>query len=458
MLPCFAPAGTSAKPVRIVAATSYAEWLADAPAPWRAWLEATAFKAKGGAVTLLPATDGSVASALLMTSDPPEPWDAAALQAGLPDGTWQLDDPEGVFPAEHAVLGWALAAYRFSRYRKDENARPQLVWPEGVRVARAHYLAEATWLARDLVNTPANDLGPEELAAAVIRAAERFGAACKVIVGAELLEANYPAVHAVGRASSRPPRLIDLTWGDPDAPKLTLVGKGVCFDTGGLDIKPSNNMLLMRKDMGGAALMLAVAQCVMAMDLPVRLRLLIPAVENSIGGAAFRPGDILRMRNGSTVEITNTDAEGRLILADALAEADGEAPQLLLDAATLTGAARVAVGPELPALFTPDDALAHDLLRQGQAGFEPLWRLPLHAPYLAYMKSSAADLVNASSKPFAGATTAALFLKEFVKRTPAWAHLDIFAWNDDNRPGRPRGGEATGLRAVVGLIEQRFAR
>jgi leucyl aminopeptidase len=237
---------------------------------------------------------------------------------------------------------------------------------------------------------------------------------------------------------------------------VTLVGKGVCFDTGGLDIKPSSGMLLMKKDMGGAAVMLALARCVMALGLPVRLRLLVPAVENSIAGSAMRPGDVLTMRNGSTVEITNTDAEGRLILADALAEADGEQPALLLDAATLTGAARVAVGPELPALFTPDDTLAEELARHGREQHDPLWRLPLHAPYLGYMKSQVADLANASAKAFAGAITAALFLKEFVKQTPTWAHLDLFAWNDDSRPGRPRGGEALALRPLLALIEARF--
>jgi leucyl aminopeptidase len=456
MLPCFVPAGTAAKPVTVVAANAYADWLAGADARTRAWLQGSGFKAKGGAVALLPDAEGGIARALLVASAPAEPWDAAALQAALPAGAWTLEDPSGALPPRHAALGWALAAYRFTRYRKDENARPQLVLPQGEGVARACHLAEATWHARDLVNTPANDLGPEELAAAVEAVAGRFSAACNVIVGDELLRANYPAVHAVGRASTRAPRLIDLTWGDAAAPKLTLVGKGVCFDTGGLDIKPSSNMLLMKKDMGGAALMLALAQCVMALDLPVRLRLLVPAVENSVSGDAFRPGDVLTMRSGTTVEITNTDAEGRLVLADALAEADGEQPQLLLDAATLTGAARVAVGPELPALFTPDDGLAADLLRAGAAGFDPLWRLPLHAPYLSYMKSQVADLANASSKPFAGAITAALFLQEFVKKTPAWAHLDVFAWNDDSRPGRPRGGEAIALRALLALVEERF--
>jgi leucyl aminopeptidase len=457
MLPCFAAAGTTGRPVRVVSAAGYAAWLAAADARTRAWLEATGFKAEGGATALLPGEGGAVGRALLVASDPAEPWDASALQAALPAGTWALDDSEGLLPPEHAALGWALAAYRFTRYRAEEGGeRPRLVQPEGPRVERALHLAEATWLARDLVNTPANDLGPEQLADAVAETADRFGAQCRVIAGDELLEANYPAVHAVGRASSRAPRLVDLTWGDRNAPKLTLVGKGVCFDTGGLDIKPSSGMLLMKKDMGGAALTLALARCVMALGLPVRLRLLVPAVENSIGGAAFRPGDVLKMRSGTTVEITNTDAEGRLILADALSAADAEEPSLLLDAATLTGAARVAVGPELPALFTPDDALADELLRRGAESFDPLWRLPLHAPYLSYMKSQVADLANASSKAFAGSITAALFLKEFVKKTHSWAHLDVFAWNDESRPGRPRGGEATGLRALLALVEQRF--
>jgi leucyl aminopeptidase len=458
MLPCFAPAGASARPVTVVGAGAYADWLAGAEPRWRSWLEASGFKAKGGAVALLPGANGTLERALLVASDPPEPWDVAALQAALPAGAWRIEDRAGLLPPGQAALGWALAAYRFTRYRADDNERPLLVLPEGAGVRRAGTLAEATWLARDLINTPANDLGPEQLAAAIEGVAGRFGAACKVIAGEELLAANYPAVHAVGRASARSPRLVDLTWGEADAPKLTLVGKGVCFDTGGLDIKPSSNMLLMKKDMGGAAVMLALAQCVMALGLPVRLRLLVPAVENSIGGAAFRPGDVLKMRNGSTVEITNTDAEGRLVLADALAEADGEQPALLLDAATLTGAARVAVGPELPALFTADEAVAEALLRHGTRECEPLWRLPLHAPYLRYMKSPVADLANASSKAFAGAITAALFLKEFVRQTSAWAHLDLFAWNDEALPGRPRGGEATALRPLLALVEERFGR
>lgn len=456
MLDCFAPPGSAARTVEPVTAAQFPQWLAATAVPTATWLQSIGFKAKPGAVALLPGSGGDLERALLICSDPGEPWDAASLPAALPAGDWALADTVGCLPVEHAVLGWALASYGFRRYRPDEVPRPRLVLPTGASVERATHMAEATWLARDLINTPANDLGPAELAGAVAAVAERFGAGCSVLVGAELLDAGYPAVHAVGRASTREPRLVDLTWGDPGAPKLTLVGKGVCFDTGGLDIKPSSNMLMMKKDMGGSAVMLALAQCVMALRLPLRLRLLIPAVENSIGGAAFRPGDVLTMRNGTTVEITNTDAEGRLVLADALVAADAEKPRLLLDAATLTGAARVALGPELPALFTPDDELAHDLLRLGIANFDPLWHLPLHAPYLGYIKSQVAELANASMKPFAGASTAALFLQEFVKATRAWAHLDMFAWNDDNRPGRPRGGEATALRALLALVEERF--
>ena len=452
MLPCFVTSGPQARSVRVVDQTGFANWLAAAGPSVRDRLGEIGFRPKPGAVAFLPG-----GAAVLVASEPVEPWDAAALYAALPAGDWRLEDPGGLLSPGHAGLGWALAAYRFTRYRTDETPQPRLALPDGVAAQRAMVVAEATWQARDLINTPASDLGPAELEAAVAETAVRFGAEIRTIVGEDLIAANYPAIHTVGRASDRAPRLIDLRWGEPSAPKVTLVGKGVCFDTGGLDIKPSSNMLLMKKDMGGAAVMLALAHCIMAMDLPVRLRLLIPAVENSVGGRAFRPGDVIRMRSGTTVEITNTDAEGRLILADALAEADGEEPALLVDAATLTGAARVAVGPELPALFTQDDKLAEAIHHHGATEFDPVWRLPLHAPYLGYLKSQVADLANASAKPFAGAVTAALFLKEFVRKTPAWVHLDMFAWNDDGRPGRPRGGEATGLRALLALVEQRFA-
>jgi leucyl aminopeptidase len=450
---CLTADGTGARPLHLLTPAAAGGFLAQRPAHERRWLEDTGFVPKPGRTALLPGPDGSVAAALAVTQEPASLWDVAAARAVLPAGTWRLEG--GPEPAE-AAIAWALAAYRFERYRRDERPAPVLHLAAAAARARARAVAAAVWLARDLITTPANDLGPAELAAAIAAVAERAGAECRTIVGAELLEAGFPLVHAVGRAAARAPRLVELRWGRAEAPRVTLVGKGVCFDTGGLDIKPSAGMLMMRKDMGGAAVMLGLARAIMDLGLDVRLRLLVPAVENSVGGDAFRPGDVLPSRKGLTVEIGNTDAEGRLILADALALADAEAPALLLDAATLTGAARVALGPDLPALFTPDDGLAQDLAAAGQAVAEPVWRLPLHAGYARYLESPVADLVNAGAKPFAGATTAALFLERFVTTTRAWAHLDIFAWNDEARPGRPKGGEATGLRPLLHLVERRF--
>jgi leucyl aminopeptidase len=457
MLNCFAAgAGTGARPVHVVPAAGYRDWLRGQPAPVRAWLEGSQFEAKAGRSALLPGSDGAPGAALLLHSEPAEPWDFAALRDRLPAGDWRLEPAAGNVDLGAAALGWALASYRFERYRKKESRPVRLVVAADPTSARANAIAEAVFLARDLINTPAADLGPAELADAVSGAAARFGAACRTIAGEDLLAQNFPAIHAVGQASTRAPRLIDLAWGEANAPKLTLVGKGVCFDTGGLDLKTSGNMQLMKKDMGGAAVTLGLAQAVMALALPVRLRLLIGAVENSVSGSSMRPGDVLFTRKGLTVEIGNTDAEGRLVLADLLAEADAEQPALLLDCATLTGAARVALGPDLPALFTPDDALAHDLLAAGGRAFEPLWRLPLHAPYRDLIDSPIADLNNAGKPGAAGAITAALFLERFVTATRAWAHLDIYAWNPESRPGRPKGGEATGLRALLDALETRF--
>ncbi|MFO1068343.1 MAG: leucyl aminopeptidase family protein [Geminicoccaceae bacterium] len=454
-LVCFASTSAEARPVHVVPAGRWSGWLAAQSEARRAWLEGSGFKGKAASAALLPAEAGHGLEAVLVTSEPEQPWDAAALFAVLPAGTWRLI---GIRDEAEAALGWALAAYRFDRYKRNEAPIPVLAIPDTPATARSRNLAESFYLARDLVNTPSNDLGPAELEAAVESVAGGSNAAFRSIVGDALLEAGYPLIHTVGRASARAPRLIDVSWGEPGRPAITLVGKGVCFDTGGLDIKPSSNMLLMKKDMGGAALMLALARTIMRQDLPVRLRLLIPAVENAVGSRAFRPGDIIRSRKGLSVEIGNTDAEGRLILADALAEADHQKPELLLDAATLTGAARVALGPDLPALFTPDDRLADDLATFGNRLGDPLWRLPLHAPYRRLIDSPIADINNAGSKPFAGAITAALFLKDFVTETTAWAHLDIYAMNDESRPGRPRGGEATALRALLATIEHRFVR
>ena len=458
MLNCFVPEGRNgARPVWTVPAARYREWLAPQPAHVRAWLEGSQFEVKVGRSALLPDAAGAPGGALLVHGEVAEPWDFAALRDRLPAGDWRLEPGSDGLDVGQAALGWALASYRFDRYRKNEPRPVRLAIPVNPDTERANTIAEAIFLARDLINTPAADLGPAELAEAAASVAARSGAAFGTIEGAALLDQNYPAVHAVGQASARTPRLIELTWGEADAPKVTLVGKGVCFDTGGLDLKPASNMQLMKKDMGGAAVTLALAQVVMALALPVRLRLLIGAVENSVSGSSFRPGDVLRTRKGLTVEVGNTDAEGRLVLADLLAEADRERPALLVDCATLTGAARVALGPDLPALFTPDDALATDLLAAGRSAFEPLWRLPLHGPYRDMIDSPIADLNNAGKSGGPGAITAALFLERFVTETRPWAHLDIFAWNSESRPGRPKGGEATALRALLALILGRFA-
>ncbi len=418
------------------------------------WLEATGFAAKPGAGALLPDDGGGLFGAVAVVADPGSPFAAAQAVGTLPARSFHLA-PESAVAVDVAALGWALQRYRYKRSAHDTG--PVLaVDPSGPAMMRAARLATAVTLARDLVNTPANRLGPAELGERVEAVAVAHGATFEAIVGEALLARNYPAVYAVGQASPRAPRLLDVRWGDPAAPRLTLVGKGVCFDTGGLDLKPSSNMLLMKKDMGGAAVMLALAGAVMDAGLHVRLRLLIPAVENSVAGNAFRPGDVIDTRKGLSVEIGNTDAEGRLVLADALAEADTEEPDLLIDAATLTGAARVALGADLPALFTPDDELAAALGEAGDEAREPVWRLPLFEGYRRSLESPVADLSNTGTSRFGGAITAALFLQAFVEATPRWAHLDIYAHNPKAGPGRPAGGEATALLALYRLLERRY--
>ncbi len=432
-------------------------WLAAEPPETAAWIGATRFAAKRGKHCLVPGADGAIARVLLGVTGERDPWAYGGLPAALPDGDYRLADGLDREAASDAALGWALGAYRFTRYREPEERLARLVWPEACDRARVENLAAAITLARDLINTPAEDMGPGELAGAATGLAAEHGAAAAVTVGDDLLAANYPAVHAVGRAATRAPRLIDLTWGAADAPKLTLVGKGVCFDSGGLDLKPASGMKLMKKDMGGAALVLGLAGAVMGAGLDLRLRVLVPAVENAVAGNALRPLDVIATRKGLTVEVGNTDAEGRLILCDALAEADSEAPDLIVDCATLTGAARVALGPDVPALYTPDDALAADLLRHAEAERDPLWRMPLWRPYREMLDSKVADINNIADGPYAGSITAALFLEEFVCETRAWAHLDMMAWNLKARPGRPVGGEAMGLRALYAMIVERFA-
>ncbi len=432
-------------------------WLDGRPESERRWVRAAGFRAKSASACLLPGADGGPAGAVAGLGDDGSLWDWAALPATLPAGVYRLDADGADWDADRAALGWALGTYAYTRYRDSDARFATLVWPAGCDRAAVTRAAQATVLVRDLINTPAEDMGPEELADAVYSVGNRHGATVEVTVLDDLRE-RYPSVHAVGRASDRAPRMIDMTWGHEAAPKVTLVGKGVCFDSGGLDIKPAAGMKLMKKDMGGAAHALGLAQMVMAAALPVRLRLLIPAVENSISGSALRPLDVITTRAGLTVEIGNTDAEGRVILADALAEAAAEEPALLVDLATLTGAARVALGADLPALFCNDDDLAADLMAFGRVEDDPLWRLPLWRPYRRDIESRVADLVNATDGGLGGAITAALFLEAFVKPAAPWVHVDLMGWNTKGRPGRPEGGEAMGLRALYALIYDRFGR
>ena len=427
----------------------------------RAWAKANGFAGKAGELLLLPGADGEVAMALAGLGKAPEGGRLAelALARRLPEGAWRVLNPDVLADPHVATLGWVLSGYVFDAYRKADRAPARLVCPDGVD--RQAVLAEAAgvWLARNLVNTPAADLGPAELADHAAGLARHFDAEIRITEGAAL-KRGFPMVHAVGAgaAEARAPRVIELFWGDRQAPRVAIVGKGVCFDTGGLDLKPSSAMRLMKKDMGGAAAALALARMVMELDLPVRLHVVVPAVENAVSGQAMRPGDVFRTRAGLTVEIGNTDAEGRLILADALTRACEEKPQALFDFATLTGAARVALGPELPALFTPDDALADALQAAGLAVDDPLWRLPLWDPYDEGLKSPVADVCNIASNGQAGAIHAALFLRRFVKDVPAWAHMDIFAWNPADRPARPKGGELQGARAALRVLRERFGR
>ena len=431
-------------------------WRAAATPAHGAWAMAHGFMAESGRTLALPGDEGRVSAILVGIDGPADAWAFGSLPTTLPAGTYALADSVAAETATAAAFGWALGGYHFSRYKAPERASAKLVWPRAGDRAAVEAAASATTLVRDLVNTPANDLGPAELAAAAEALAREFGARFSVIVGDDLLTQNYPLIHAVGRASSRAPRLIDIEWGDPSAPKVTLVGKGVVFDSGGLDLKDAGNMLLMKKDMGGAAHALGLARMVMMAKLPVRLRVLVPAVENAVSGDAFRPMDVYRSRKGLTVEIGNTDAEGRLVLCDALDEASSEKPEIIIDFATLTGAARVALGTDVPAMFSNDDATANALAAASQRVDDPLWRLPLWQPYNRLLKSGIADINNAPDTRFGGSITAALFLERFVAPGVPWVHIDLYAWNGADRPGRPKGGEAMTMRAVFALLEERF--
>jgi leucyl aminopeptidase len=424
----------------------------------RGWVESLGVRGGAKKHLLLPGADGKVAGAVLGLGEerPGDPMDRPELAVGvlpglLPPGLYHLADD--LADAELAAIAWGLGAYRYRRYKSadgDEVAR--LKAPRGADFARAHAQVEAVWLGRDLINAPASDMGPEELEAATRRLAEQHRASVTSIVGDDLLAKNFPMIHAVGRASTRAPRLIDLTWGAPGARRVTLVGKGICFDTGGLDIKPASGMLIMKKDMGGAASVLALGHMIMAGKLDVRLRILIPAAENSIAGNAFRPGDVLTSRAGRTVEIGNTDAEGRLVLADALALADEERPDTLASFATLTGAARVALGPDLPPCYSDDDDFAAGIVAAGNRVGDPVWRMPLWRGYEPLLDSQVADMNNVSETPFAGSVTAALFLRRFVKNARRFAHFDIYGWRPAPRPLGPKGGEPHGARALYEVL------
>jgi leucyl aminopeptidase len=448
--------GQGAIALQLVDKSGFADWLKAQPARVRQAAEAQGFKGEGYQLAILPGERDSW-SALLGVANIAElsPWCLAKAAESLPEGSYRVAG-RGPGPA---ALGWLLGQYRFDRYRADKkSAGPRtLLTDEPARIDETVLIAESTFLVRDLVNMPAGDLGPAELEVAVLALADESGAKVTVTRDHSLQE-GYPMVAAVGAAAApgREPRMIELEYGDQRHPKIAIVGKGVCFDSGGLDIKPSSGMRLMKKDMGGAAHALALARLILKARLPVRLHLLIPAVENAISGAAFRPGDILRSRKGISVEIGNTDAEGRLILGDALARAAEKEPELILDFATLTGAARVALGPDLPALFANDDALAQDLLASGISLSDPLWRMPLWKPYEEMLASDVADVGNMAEAPLAGAVTAALFLQKFVPEGMPWAHLDTFAWRPAAKPGRPKGGDALGLRAAWDTLSRRY--
>jgi leucyl aminopeptidase len=454
----FARSARGAIPLHAVRASDLKKWLSEQTSRDARFLKAGAFTAESGDVRIVPDQRGNIGFAVLGLGNAEDPLALAAFSEQLPPGTYRFQQLPQKFRGSLGALAWALGTYAFTRYRGARRVGPKLVVEKGVDGEEVSNIVEGVFLARDLINTPPNDMGPEELANAAREVSKRYGAKFSTIAGDALLKQNYPLIHAVGRGSERAPRLIDFVWGRSDAPKVTLVGKGVCFDTGGYDLKPAAGMSTMKKDMGGAATVLAVASMVMRAKLNVRLRVLIPAVENSVSGNAYRPSDVFPSRKGLTVEIGNTDAEGRLVLADALAEADGEKPELLVDIATLTGAARMATGMELPPFFTDDEKLADELMAHASATHDPLWRLPLWRGYESTLASSVADLNNNPDYVYAGAITAALFLNRFVTLAKSWVHFDIAAWVDRPKPGRKRGAEANAARALYSLLRARYGR
>ncbi|MET0278843.1 MAG: leucyl aminopeptidase family protein [Pseudorhodoplanes sp.] len=458
MHPAFAESGREAAiPIWFVTSATWPSVRSGLTASAQAFANAAGFEAKAGRHLVLPSEKGSLAGVLFgleKDKSGANPMLPGSLPGLLPPGRYAFANAP--HDTRLAALAFALGSYRFGRYRKREEKRATLVIPDGVDAADVSRIADAVTMARDLINTPSNDMGPAELHEATRLLAEKHDAWIEAVTDSELLLKNFPLIHAVGRASSRPPRLIDLRWGDRNHPKITLVGKGVCFDTGGLDLKPESAMLLMKKDMGGAATALALAQMIMDRKLPVSLRVLIPAVENSVSGSAFRPLDVYPSRKGITVEIGNTDAEGRLVLADALTLADEEKPDLLIDFGTLTGAARVALGPEVVPFYTGDDALASSISKHAASERDPLWRMPLWPPYGSMLDSKVADTNNVGTGAFAGSILCALFLQKFVSNPASWLHFDIYGWTPSPKPGRPEGGECQAARAAYAYLCERY--
>ncbi len=454
-LPFLSDANVQTTPIFALRASEWTSWIERHSDVTRRLAAAHDFKAQSGRMLLVPATDGSIERVLFGLGEKANVFALGALAQHLPEGDYRFAAAPREFSATMVAVAWGLGSYAFDRYKKRKRPASRLAAPDGADMAEAARLVSASWLARDLVNTPTNDMGPEALHAAAEAVAEKHGASFAAIVGDVLLKQNYPLIHAVGRASDQAPRLLHLSWGDASAPRVALVGKGVTFDTGGLDIKPSSGMRIMKKDMGGAAHALALAQIVMDAKLPVKLDVFLPVVENAIAGDAFRPGDVIKSRKGLTVEIDNTDAEGRLILADALTRASEDSPAMVIDFATLTGAARTAMGPEIPPFYSNDDALADELAKASVETNDPIWRLPLWDAYESEMDSPIADLKNTGDGAMAGSIYAALFLRRFVD-APAWAHFDIYAWSPKEKPSRPQGGDAQALRAVWRVLKARF--
>lgn len=454
MLDCFVSETTEkVTPIILITPTSYASWLASQPEAVRQWLAASKFKAEAGAMRLIPDQLGNIHFVLCCLTDKPNLWCVGGLPMQLPEGIYQLACEDNDF-ANYAIA-WGLGAYQFTRYKNPNRQPAKLLLPTQLD-KQVTNIVTSIYQIRDWTNTPTDDMGPSEFAEVASELAKQYKAQFTQIIGDDLLKKNYASVYTVGRASDDSPRLFDMRWGNASHPKVTLVGKGVCFDSGGLDIKPSSYMQLMKKDMAGGAHVFGLARMIMSAKLPVCLRVLVPAVENVISGNAYRPGDIIKSRSGKTIEVGNTDCEGRVILADALTEAVGEKPDLLIDMTTLTGAARVAVGTEMSAMFSNQTHLAADIVRHGEMQHDPIWHMPLYAPYREFINSSVADISNDSTQPYAGAVTAALFLKEFVPDSIPWLHFDMMAWNIRSRPGRPVGAEAMAVRALFSYLLEKY--